>query len=85
MRELDDMRALVQAGLHYTRVSERLRATIASLAPVMAAIESLGEVDPELRPELEVATEHLNELLSTLQRAFTFQNARFETTIEKLG
>jgi hypothetical protein len=80
---LDPVSQLFGDALSSARTSERLFAAISTLHPVTKAISDVQNADPDLGPEIARACELLQELLETLDRAFTVNNTKFEVAMER--
>lgn len=72
---------LVQKGVHYARCLERVRGALTDVGPLQQAITDLGELEPELAPELLPALDHLQAIVEALQSAAEFCNVRYDLVV----
>jgi uncharacterized protein (DUF1778 family) len=64
--------------------SERIRAVMPIVKLAAEELVGLVKIDPELKPEVMAALDHLQEANETLSRAFDFASARMNAKLEKL-
>lgn len=73
----------MQDAMQGTRTAEILLSAMTTMQPIMPALKRVVDADPELRPEIQVALDHLIETVATLQRAADFVKTRYEVAQER--
>jgi hypothetical protein len=77
-----DFERKVQDLIVFVRSSERLRALLPIVKLVVEELTELGNVDPELEPEILAAMTQMEEASETIVRAFKFASARMNARME---
>jgi len=65
-------------SIESTRAAERLHSLGPHLSAILAILESVAEVDPELEPELRAMVDSTADILEAGKRASAFLAARLE-------
>jgi hypothetical protein len=75
---VETLGSLIGDHLRFATASERIGCAISAMKLPLEFIGEMGQADPELRPELAAAVEHLSEATQALHRAHKFARARLD-------
>jgi hypothetical protein len=75
---VDALGSLIGDHLRFATASERIGCAISAMKLPLEFIGEMASADPELKPELSAAIEHIGEAVEALHRAHEFTKARLD-------